>query len=93
MFKTDDGGICAAVELRCLQATMARNNLFVLIDQNGRIEAERFDAPGDSSNLCPIMFTWIVWVRLQIGDREKREFRALERRLSAIPTLLSKPLF
>jgi hypothetical protein len=67
---------------------MAGNNLFVLIDQNGRIEAERFDAPGNCPNLYPIMFTWIAWVGLQIGDCEKGEFRALERRHAAITTLL-----
>src|SRR5476649_2411608 len=31
MFEADDGGMCVAGELGCLQAAMARNNLFVLI--------------------------------------------------------------
>jgi hypothetical protein len=93
MFETDDGDLLAAGELGCLQPAMASNNLFVLIDQNGRVEAKRFYAPGDSSNLCPIMCAWVAWVGLQIGDRKKSEFPALERWFATFSALLLEPLF
>ena len=71
MFKTYDGDLRAAVELGRLKAAVAGDDLFVLIDQNGRIEAERFDAPSDGSNLSPIMLTRVALIGLQIGGREK----------------------
>ena len=53
MFKTYDGNLRAAAELGRLKAAVAGDNLFVLIDQNWRIEAERFDAPSDCLKSAP----------------------------------------
>ena len=67
MFETDDGDLLEAEELGSFVATVAGDNLFVLIDQNWRIEVERFDAPCDCPNLRPTMLTRIAWVGAQVG--------------------------
>jgi len=85
MFKTYDGNLRAAAELGRFVAAVTGDNLFVLIDQNWRIEAERFDASGDGLNLRPIMFTRIARVGIQIGGSEKRELTL--RRWGALPPL------
>ena len=66
MFKTYDGDLRAAAELGRFVAAVTGDNLFVLIDQNWRIEAERFDAPSDCQNLHPIMLARIARVGVQI---------------------------
>ena len=71
MFEPDDRNLRASAELGRLKAAVAGDDLLVPVDQNWRIEAERFDAPGDRPNLRPVMLTRIARVGLQIGGREK----------------------
>jgi hypothetical protein len=93
MFKAYDRDLRAAGELGRLKAAVAGDDLFLLIDQNGRIESERFDASGDGSNLSPIMFTRIARVGVQIGGREKRELTLRGWRFAAMSPLLLEPIF
>jgi hypothetical protein len=93
MFQTDDGDLRAAGELGSLQAAMAGDNMFVLIDQNRRIEPERFDAPGDRSKLCPIVLARIAWVGIQIGGRQKRELTQRGWRVAPISTPFPEAFF
>jgi hypothetical protein len=79
MFETDDGNLREADELGGFVAAVAGDNLIVLIDQNWRIEAERFDAPSDCPNLRPTMPTRIAWVGIQVGDAVDRILLARRR--------------
>ena len=55
---------------------VAGDNFVVLVDQDRRIEAERFDASGDRAYLRAAMLAWIVVIRDQIPDRDKQELPA-----------------
>jgi hypothetical protein len=52
---------------------VAGDNFVVLVDQDRRIEAERFDASGDRLYLRAAMFAWILRVRDQIPNRDKQQ--------------------
>ena len=87
-------GTCVQpLSLAASKRPWAGDDLFVLIDQNGRIEAERFDAPSDGSNLSPIMLTRIARIGLQIGGREKRELTRQRWRFAVMSPLLLEPIF
>jgi hypothetical protein len=55
---------------RCFMAIVAANDLLVLVDQDWRIEAERFDAPGDRLNLGPTVLARISRIRFQLFQTE-----------------------
>jgi hypothetical protein len=74
--KQDDRDVVDAEQLRCFIPAVTRDNFIVLVDQDRRIEAERFDASGDRPYLRAAMLAWILGVRDQITDRGKQELPA-----------------
>jgi hypothetical protein len=71
VIKEDDRDLRKAQELCRFVAAMTSNNLPVPIDQDRRVETERFDAFGDCSYLRAAMLAGIITVRDQIPDRDK----------------------
>jgi hypothetical protein len=74
--KQDDRDLVDAEQQSRFIPAVAGNNLVVLVDQDRRIEAERFDASGDCAYLRAAMLSRIVRVRDQITDRDKQELPA-----------------
>src|SRR5580704_789859 len=83
MFQTDDGDLRAAVELGRLKAAVAGYDLLVPVDQNRRVEAERFDAAGDRPDLLAAVLARIGRIGLELHDRKESEPATLRRRRAA----------
>jgi hypothetical protein len=71
--KQDDRDLVDAEQHSGFISAVARDNFVVLVDQDRRIEAERFDASGDRAYLRAAMLAWIVRIRNEIPDRDKQE--------------------
>src|SRR5262249_44362106 len=82
MFQTYDGYQRNAKEHGRLEAAMPCDQLIVPVDENRRVEAERFDALGDRPNLLPTVFSWIACVKRQFGWRHELESNGRRRRLA-----------
>src|SRR5271155_5817646 len=74
MLEADDGDCCRSEQLCGLVASVAGNNLLMLVDENRRIETECFDAPRDCPHLPPAVLSGIARIRLQVADWNELQF-------------------
>src|SRR5271156_5512418 len=79
MLEPDDRDFGAAKELCRLKAAVAGDDLLVPVDQDWRIKAKSFDAPGDRADLLATMLARIQWVGLELIEREQFEPAACSR--------------
>jgi hypothetical protein len=73
VFEANDGGLRQVQELCGLKAAVTGDNPIVSVHQNGRVEAETFDAFCNGADLGPIMGSRIAWIRNEVCGRQKRQ--------------------